>query len=356
MALVWVEGFENYNVGALSIITTEMQDKYVLTGIPRLETGRLGGFAGGSAGTFTFRTPIFTSAADWIVGFAYRLANTSGGTISLVNFCDNASIESTLSLNSANQLSFHRGGAAGTILKTAAFAFKINVWYYIEVKGSFTTLGSYEVKINNQVIPSISDAGPIDTTATPATSINNFIFNSAVSGNQFDDIYICDTTTAFNTTYRGDSRVIGLNPNAAGASSVWTPSGGGGNFEQVDDILDGTAADNNSSYVSSATPGDKDTYNYEDFSSKTSIATYTIYGTQVNTSAAKDEVGSRTIASIARSGVTEAAGASYALPTLSGAGTEYAYQPDVFQLDPATSALWTIAGIDSAQFGISLIS
>ncbi|MEO5376090.1 MAG: hypothetical protein H7840_17850, partial [Alphaproteobacteria bacterium] len=56
---------------------------------------------------------------------------------------------------------------------------------------------------------------------------------------------------------------------------------------------------------------------------------------QVSARARKDDAGARSLRTVAKSGATEATGASNAL------GTRYQYLADVFATDPATGAAWT---------------
>ena len=91
------------------------------------------------------------------------------------------------------------------------------------------------------------------------------------------------------------------------------------------------------SYVESGTVGHKDLYAYQDLTGTPAA----IMAVQVATVARKDDAGSRSLRAVLKSGATTANGATRVL------GTSYALHDDRFEVDPATGAAWTKAGVDA---------
>jgi hypothetical protein len=74
-----------------------------------------------------------------------------------------------------------------------------------------------------------------------------------------DDVFVLDCTVAPNNSFPGGfPRIYAAAPFADGAPIQWTPLGGGTHFSEVDEI----PPDGDTSYVSSATVGQRDQYQY----------------------------------------------------------------------------------------------
>jgi hypothetical protein len=100
--------------------------------------------------------------------------------------------------------------------------------------------------------------------------------------------------------------------------------------------------DDNSSYVTDATPGDIDRYTFP------SIAGSTVKAVAVNIRTQKDDAGTRTIRAVTKSaGTTADSGTDFALSLSS-----YADFQGVFETDPNTGVAWTTAGVNAAEFGM----
>jgi hypothetical protein len=71
---------------------------------------------------------------------------------------------------------------------------------------------------------------------------------------------------------------------------------------------------------------------------------------QVATIARKDDAGGRSLRAVLKSGATTANGATRVL------GTSYAVHEDRFEVNPATGAVWTKAGVDALQAGVEVVA
>jgi hypothetical protein len=70
---------------------------------------------------------------------------------------------------------------------------------------------------------------------------------------------------------------------------------------------------------------------------------------QLATVARKDDAGGRSLRAVLKSGAA-ANGATRVL------GTTYALYDDRFEIDPATGATWTKAGIDALEAGMKIVA
>jgi hypothetical protein len=161
---------------------------------------------------------------------------------------------------------------------------------------------------------------------------------------KMDDLYYCDTTVGAGTypcnSPLGDVHVYTRFP--TGNNSVqWTPLANT-NWQEVDEV----AMDGDTSYNYSATVGQEDLLNY----SALATTINNILGVQVTGAYRKDDSSARSIKQAFKSSTTEVYGAVNSL------GTAYAYYTDLWVLDPATSASWTLAAVNALSAGYNLVS
>jgi hypothetical protein len=152
-----------------------------------------------------------------------------------------------------------------------------------------------------------------------------------------DDIYICNALGSVNNGFLGDVRVAPMLPSGAGSSTQWTPSVGS-NYDNVND----TGTD--STYNSSSTSGQRDTYAVAD-----ATISGTVAGIIVNSRMKKSDTGAASAKVAIKSGSTVAYGATR---TLSTTATNYI---DVWERDPNTSASWTQSGINALEIGAEVV-
>jgi len=132
-----------------------------------------------------------------------------------------------------------------------------------------------------------------------ATTIDKVVLGVPGGNAKLDDFYISDSA------FMGDIRIQTLVPSAAGSSTQLTATGGA-NYANTADIPDNTAT-----YNASSTVGNKDLYALGDLAASTS----TVKCVQVNTHAWKDDAGAASLKAKVKSGATEVAGSTVALPS-----------------------------------------
>jgi hypothetical protein len=145
----------------------------------------------------------------------------------------------------------------------------------------------------------------------------------------FDDFWVA-------SDYLGDIRVDLLIPTAEGNTTQMTPLSGTDNALMADE----TPPDDDTTYNSSATAGDKDTYVTSNVSSAG-----TIHGLRLRARARKTDAGARSIATVIRSGGTDYDG------TTTGLGTAYLYYSTDYYTNPNTAAAWTSTEVNAIEIG-----
>jgi len=345
MALRWIEGFELYGTGTGASTQTDLEsglaakwDSAYFGSPVYLGEGRVLGkclHCQGNTG-ISIRKQFAETKTTWIVGFAMK-GNTGNGDdiLQILNALD-------LETDASGKIYVKRGsttlGASGDA-GTEVNVFGDDAWHYIELKVVIDSVaGSWELRVDG--VESASGSGV--NTGTAASAID---FELDYYDQYIDDVYICDGDGTANNDFIGPAFVEGLLPTSDGNSSDWTPSSGTDNYVLIDENpsdLDGT--DN----VSTTTQDAKDTYGYADLTSSPDL----IRGLQVNTDARKLTVANQDLANVTRSGTTESDSVAETVTD----ETDFKTVVAVFEQDPDTSAAWTQAGVNAAEFGIKKTS
>lgn len=338
MSLITIEGFDHYDVDTW-ISKLIWNDGSINTSGGRYQGGGAW-IANGDTGAY-FQTGLGGNYQEIIVGFALYLDGSENGLADdAVAFYDQGgTLQGRLSVGSGNTLFVTRG--ASSIIATGSVSLTLQRWYYIEIRYKVSnTVGEVEVRIDGVVDINLSGA---DTQAsTTYSSIRNVRFQTCryPNGVRIDDLYILDTGSGARNDFLGDCRVDTLFPSSDGTTNDWTPLGGGSNYVEVDD----NPPDEDTSYVYSSTDGDIDLYGHEVLSQATSV-----FGVQVSAYLQKDDAG----ALWARLGVRS--GGSNYFGTVEGVGASWAFQKEIFELNPATASDWTTTSINAAEIGIERI-
>lgn len=352
MTLLYVQGFEGFSItGDRTDLDVEYDfDDSVDTTEAGLVAGRTGGIAGfitNNANVSTmFLLPVagLSSEDDWIMGIAFRTVFNYFRGVSiappLIQFIDpnNAVMLSVL----PRVGTFRVQNGSNTVLGTADVSITTYVWHYLEVKVNLnSTTGSVVLRLNNEEILNVTGVNTVGSSAFTRPGMIGFGNSGDSVKTEVDDIYICDDQGSSHNDFLGDGAVRRLNPNAVGDFSQFTNSGGGDNYQDVDE----TDPDGDTTYVESRVAGQKDTYNFQDITDDpASISSVT-----VKSFVKKTDAGARTFVHVARSSSTELDSA-----VIYPSAVTYRYMASQFPTDPATSAAWTKAGLNAAQFGFKV--
>lgn len=367
MTLLYTQGFEGYNLAATQTALEKdfNYQRLVPASKVTLVAGRNGnGLAashdgspvgGAQNGLWGHLLPVsgLSSQDDWIVGFAFYNdypwweAPGSNARSPLLQFADSDGDVMLSIYPAAGTLNVRSGGTSGgTKLGFADALMTTKVWHYLECKVNFnSTTGSVVLRLNEEEVLSLSNVNTATTTSGDLRP-SMIAFGGGLRYNDFwvDDIYICDDQGSVNNDFLGDIRIERLSPDGNGNSSDFLGSDADStdNYLLVDDVSAGyVVTDNDTTYVSSSTVGEKDTYTFANSSeSPASIAAVSI-----KTWMRKSDAGSRNFVHVARSVTTEDSSAVL-YPSV-----DYRYMESIFPNDPATSAPWLIAGVNAAEFG-----
>jgi hypothetical protein len=346
MVLLNLEGFDHHGTSDANMDDYLDRKHSSIFGTFENETGRISGTALGTNATtdnIVFRFP--SNHSEIIFGFAMKFRELNS------NVTDN--IVEILNQSNQTLCTFFRSANGVPALleadNTSHFANNIQwkpfLWNYFEIRvlaGTNNSNGQIELRMNGESI--INETG-VDTFFSGQIGCTGAVLNGTDHYDPlYDDIYVIDTTGSVNNTWLGDVKVEALFPNGAGNSTQFSVTGAASNYQAVDD----NPVDDDTSYVSSSTLNQKDTYAYENLST----ITQSIKGVIVHTLAKKDSTGTRAITALIRSGTTDYSQDEYFLAY--GDTDEYGFRSSVTDVDPDTSVAWTVSGVNSAQFGFEV--
>ena len=209
-------------------------------------------------------------------------------------------------------------------------------WTHMElaVTAATTAAGSVAVRVNS--IPQLTLTGVVtayqSTALYAALSLKPLPLYPTIGAPLYlsvDDLYVNNGLGAAHNSFEGDLKIACYRPTGPGTYTQWTPLTGA-NYTQVNETL----VDNDTSYVSTATASNKDSYVFDPI---TLPAGSTIADVQSIAIARKDDANARTISQLCKSGATEVEVS--AQPVM----TTYTCFRHIHETDPNTSAAWTPA-------------
>lgn len=277
----------------------------------------------------------FPAAAQVYVGFAFSY-NVTQGTVSsspaISLYGDNnATQHLNISLGSGG-VAVYRGT---TLLASSALTEPIlPTWHYVEVAATIAdTGGTCVVRVNGTEL--INFTGDTKNGGTNNTT-DTIRFIRSSQQTFWDDVYVCDNTGTMNNGFLGDVRVQTLSPSGAGSSTQFAPTGSANNWDNVDEAPYSTT-----DYNSSATTGQRDLYTLTDLAATTA----SVKAIQNNLIARKTDSGTRVLKTAVKSG-----GTVYTSTGVNLSATDLTVST-IRETDPATSAAWTVSGVNALEAG-----
>lgn len=340
MAIIALESFDHY--AGLQDMKQAPFNVANTQGFSGFSTGRLGGSS-------LEINSIFTSADD--DGRLVRFFSPSSNSIVVgmgLLFTPNGDDPSgfTLSRSGSDQLqvyldpSTHRLviSRSGTVLGTSTSRFLWDRWYYMELRATIGSQGSFELRVDNVTVLSASS---VNTQAQGDDQVDAIRFGATTFNSDgslyVDDLYIIDQNQGGQTGFLGDVKVADLVADSDSAVT-WSPNpSGGANYENVDDgaVLD------NASYNESSTSGEQDVYGLTNLSS----VPRNIYAVQPVGLFCKADAGPRKV----KIGTEDADGSTQQLSGELNLSTEWVYKDQIFETD-ADSNAWTNQTVNEAKF------
>lgn len=351
MALLRIESFDHFDTSHISEkVTTTGGTPAVVTG------GRCDTKACEVVGNDAVTYGLAVGSVVGVVGFAAKFSGLSSVPTGLTDGHIIIGDEGYGTLNAAlyllvtptGAIRIVKGALTGTVLGTSAGGvIGEGVYHYIEFKFDLqtTAVGSISVRVDGVEVLSVSNVVTGGTFLGNATFLWDGVDFAAEGATVlYDDIYILDGTGSTNIDFLGDSHVTAVLPQtdavSAGTHSDWTPSTGSDHGALVDE----NPSDDDTTYVSSASANEQDSFNYPNLS----LVDPTIHGVQTNIVARKDDGGTRTIRSLVRSGGSDDEGANM------GVADDFAVLMTVYNQEPVASADWDLNAVNAAEFGVKL--
>lgn len=317
MSLEIIDGFDSYTLASEG--TTRWD-----TGQATSANGRYGGNV-----IATSITKTLPNAVTRTCGAAFKTGTsfTAGNWIVLR---DSATIQVAIKINATGTISILRGG---TSLNTSTDFLSVSTWYYIELQATIDpTTGYIEVRINGKTWLTFTG----NTRNTTNSFSNVFVLGVPANGGFIDDAYCRN-----DSTFMGELSIQSDLPNAEGDTIQWTPNASTIHWNRLSEAN----YDSDTTYNSNATIGNIDLYK---FPNRTIAAGSSISAVCIHCIERTDTTG--TVAEQCKSGGTVFTGATKTMTT------SYTGYDEFHETDPATSAAWTNANLNLAQFGVKVIS
>lgn len=346
MAILHIEGFEGFSGSNQGLNDTQLTRKYPNSTLSNsslnfatghnsntsLRFGRIG-----AHDLLNFDVPTDN---EFYVSLSFRYHdNFPGSTGSrLIQYVNSGTIQNTIGVYSDGSIKIKRSATA-TLETTAADVVSVDTWHQMEIHQVCGDSGSWEVRLDGVTV--LSGTGDIQgDTVSDITNILVWGWASNAADllgiTEVDNIVMQDSAGSF---IDGEWYIEGLLPNAAGDLSDLTPASGS-NHENVDEV----PADDDTSYVESATNGNQDLYNYQNLTPLESGSS--IVAAQINT-VVKQSAGEDLITLIKSGGTVYQDIAQIV-------DSAYVSLSRLEALDPDTLASWTESGINAAQFGVEV--
>lgn len=337
MTLRLIEGFDH-----VSTPTLLAAKGWTYSGaVNAFPAGRINGraFDMSAASVLATLTKSVPATSTFVLGVAFNLPTQAGATAcEIINVRAGATATFRISKTAADKLQITN--SAGTVIATGTTTINVSTWYYVELKGFVNgASGTCELQLNgvSEIASTVGNFG--------STNVDNILLNkpaafSSAAHFLFDDIYVSDATT-----FLGDRHVETIFPTADGNYTQWTPDTGTAHFSRVNENS-GTYPDGDTSYVSDATVGHRDSYTMGDLS----VLSGSIAAVQSVMYARKDDAATRQIAAFIRRSSADYDGATATL------ATTYAFYTEIRETDPSTSAAWDISGVNAAELGVKTVA
>ena len=337
MSLLFWDSFDHYATAHLAYKYTSVGGSATIGAYGRHGTN---GLQIASAANSYVRRALPTTPTTFAMGMAiYNVTMPSPGE-ELFSVADGSTYQPMVFLNNDGSLSLYRG-LSTEIDISAPGVFSEAQYHYVELKATIGNAGTAEVWVDD--IRVINFAGDTQETGNNwITQIKLGHYGAAVNTRWYDDLYVCDMSGSYCNDRLGDIRVIALFPDADGVHTDWTPSAGADHYAMVDEA----DPDDDATYNSSATPTDRDTFEFDDL--PVGIAG-TVHAACAVICSRKDDAGTRTLEPSVRVGGTDYDGTPVNIPNTYGFHNMYAWETN-----PDIAAPWTVATINAIESGYEL--
>ena len=256
----------------------------------------------------------------------YKFTITFGGAYFFGLF-DGSTQQLSIGRSSNGDLYLYRGA---TIIATAYGVLSAGIWNYIQFRAVIDpSSGVGIVRVNN--VEKINFSG--NTRNTANNQVTDWRIHTVYTSDAFAHIVSYSDSGSWPLN---ECRYMVGDPDAAGNSAQFTPLSST-NVSNVDE----QQPDGDTTYNSSTTPGNKDTFGTD----MNVPSGKTVHLTMEDAWAKKTDAGARDLRTVVRSGGTDYESSSFAL------SSGYILYRNIRTVDPNTSSAWTPSGVNAAEVG-----
>lgn len=333
MTTLHADGFEDSTIAQMGV-------EYVVVNswAWSLATGRRASTSAILMTDIGYMAKVFGGTSSTIfASFALNLARATNDNMYFFRFLEGSTSHVDIAVLATGQIRARNGN--GTWLgTTSASVLFVGAWTWIQIKVVIhDTTGSVEIRDASGAV--LLNVTSVDTRNAATGYCDSISMGNSSTNEQrgtFDDLHIWDTTGTICNTWTNDSRIDSLVPNGAGAATAFTPSTAP-NWSCVNE-----QPYNTTNYVTSATAAQQDLYTFTDLP-HVPLNIFSVVKTAVGQ---KDDAGARSLKLLTRRSATTYAGTAQTLDL--GADKRLV---EVLEADPSTSAAWTVANLNAAEFG-----
>lgn len=285
---------------------------------------------------------VLPPSPTWSIASALKLSRipTAGSNPTpLVKFYDGGILQVTIGIViTTGLISAFRGDVSGTLLGTTSAGMSTAVQDHYEFQTTIhPTAGTVKIWKNSTLILNLSSQNTRNSTNNSINALRFGLSGSSAGESpmtlDYSDFHIADDQV-------GDQKITILSPTGPGTTTQFTNTGGSANWDSVDD----TTQDGDTTFVSSNTVNQLDTYAMSDLASSSNILAVGAW-----ICAKKTDAGTRQGQPQYRIGATNYSGAS-----IFPASGNYGFFQDNKLVSPASAIAWTPAEVNAMEFGVKV--
>lgn len=340
---IFVDGFDHYTTVAQGQRKWDVfQLNAIVTTGGRNNSGYVRFVSGGSK-----TQKHFAATNHVIVQYGFRVSYVSGWSSILCTL--NSPLggkHSDLILLDDGSIQYKRNTTQLAI--TAGGTVTGGVWHYLEIEQILSTggllTGSLQVKLNGVILTALNLSGINNNAADVEYPTQMAMVGPGAGETHYDDFVLITGTEAapFDTLF-GDWAVRTLYTNGAGSSTQFTPFPVVANYLNVDE----TTPDDDTTYVESATVGQRDLYAMTNLP----VSVVSVLGVCATPTIRKSDAGTRQFANVVQRVATPTVGATLTCTSAYAVGLQ-----TMFRFDPITGVAWTPAQVDAVEAGYDVVT
>lgn len=282
----------------------------------------------------------------WYMGFAMNVPSSGAYTQPFISVARNGTALITAALSEFGVIELWMGRynkpLGVKLAESAGGAYFNDVWNYIELGGYLvnSTDGWATVRVNTkpviELVSTVTQPSSLKFNSIQIGYMQNRITAISTGETSWDDGYLNDNLGVRNNTWMGNNISRVLPPAAPGDLTTWTPEPGSlANWEAASN-----SAVNDSQYVFTNVDGNADLYQVSP-----TLSAVEVFGVSVRGAYRQTDATQRSVYNIIKSGGVTEQGVEFFTPG------NYAFQSDVFEVDPATGVNWLYTAVNSMQIG-----